>query len=298
MTKFKINKILVPVDFSETSDHAFKEAALFAQTNNAEICLLYVITKEPDVDTTAPIEIGETFYGKVTSQVSERLDKMISENSDIHITKAVKHGNVYKEICDKSYHEKFDLIVMGTHGRSGINEFFSGSNAYRVVSHASCPVITVRNKAKINGFKNIILPIRLEFNSRQKVDYIYEVAKLFDSTVFIAGYTKNKDEDWQYKIKQYVDQVEKYLGELGVKCKTACLFESNFTEAILNYADENKADLIAIMTTHDFSADQIFKGDYTQQLVNHSKIAVMSVPVYSDPDNTSYTPYLSGATYY
>jgi nucleotide-binding universal stress UspA family protein len=299
MEKFKLKKILVPVDFSETCGHACQQALLIAKAAKAEICLFTVITREDTFEADIPEGEGKLFYDKIEKSIADKLDKLIKENPAIQISKEIKTGTIYKEICNKSACENFDLIVMGTHGTAGFNEFFAGSNAYRVVSHAACPVITIQDSSQVKAFKNIILPIRLERSSRQKVDYIYELARLFNSTVHITGYTKSNDESRQQKVDQYVNQVYNYLTRLEISCTCISLFENNFTQAMLKYAKQNNADLIAVMAEHKLSLDQILKGDYTQQFVNHSPYPVLSVPVsYPDSELLTFTPYLTAGSPY
>ncbi len=189
---------------------------------------------------------------------------------------------------------KFDLIIMGTHGTSGVKEFFAGSNAYKVVNHAECPVLTIQQKPDNQSYKNIILPIRLEITSRQKVDYAIEMARLFDATIFIVGYTDDKNESQQFKVKQYVEQVEKYLTKCNVKHTSTSIFANNFTKEILDYAKKNNADLIVVMKKHDFSLTQLVKGVYSEESGNHSVIPILSIPVFSNPDMVTHGTYLVG----
>jgi nucleotide-binding universal stress UspA family protein len=295
---FELKKILVPVDFSETSNNALKQAIFMAKAVKAELKLLYVISQAINFDTNIPTPQGEAYYERLKKALLikfKRIASDISKENTIETDYEVRSGIVYKEICSAAEEFKADMIIMGTHGTSGVSEFFAGSNAGKVVAHAECPVITIRKKPERNGFKNIILPIRLEISSRQKVDYVVELAKISGSTVFIAGFTDEKNKSDQSKIKQYVKQVEKYLSKLNIKYKSTLIFEDNFTKEILLYAKSNKADLIAIMNENSFSLDQLLRGPYAKQFVNHSTIPILSVPVYSDPDLITYSPYLSGA---
>ena len=287
----------MPTDFSETAGNALKQAIFTARIAKAELKLLYVIRPEMNFEGNVPIPQGKVYYDKLKKALLTKLKNLASQIKKeyiIDVNYEVKSGIVHKQICATSEEENFDIIIMGTHGVSGVTEFFAGSNAYKVVAHAACPVITIQKKPERKGFRNIILPIRLERNSRQKVDYVVELAKLLSATVFITGFTAEKDKASQVKIKQYVRQVEKYLTKLEINYKSTLIFADNFTKEILLHAKKNKADLIAIMNENNFSLDQLVKGPYARQFVNHSAIPVMSVPVYSDPDLITYCPYLSG----
>jgi nucleotide-binding universal stress UspA family protein len=295
---FKIKKILVPTDFSKTANNALSQAINTAKVAGAEIKLLHIIVPAVNIDATMTIPMGDLYYTKFQKNISARFKQLaasIKNETGIKVTYEVGYGIVHSEICSIAEEEKFDLIIMGTHGTSGVTEFFAGSNAAKVMGNAECPVITVQKKPVKKGFKNIVLPIRLERASRQKVDYAVELAKLFGSTVFIAGYTDRKDEASKDKIVLYVDQVQRYLDKLEIKNKPGLIYAPNFTKEMLKYAEKNKADLIAVMNENSFSLDQLIRGPYAKQFVNHSSIPVMGVPVQHDPDMLTYSPYLSGS---
>ncbi|MBI2722306.1 MAG: universal stress protein [Bacteroidetes bacterium] len=292
--KFTIQKILVPTDFSDTAANALKQAITIAKANNASIKLIHAVSSVYLTGSELTVPNSEAFYNKIQKTALDKLKAMAATVSGIVVTYDVKMGGIENVINQTAKKEKFDLIIMGTHGTSGAKEFFIGSNAYKVVHNAVCPVITVQKKIK-NGFKNIILPIRLGLHSRQKVDYVVELAKIYGSTVHITGYTPDKNKDHLSKIKLYVKQVEGYLKKLGIAFNSSYIHDANFMKEILAHAKNTQADLIAIMNDNDFSLDQIITGPFAKQFVNHSDIPVLSIPVV-ETDNLSYSPYLSGVS--
>ena len=297
MDTFKIKKILVPTDYSETAGNALSQAIYMAKLNQAIIKLIHVVTPIYVTTPNSSVSMSDTLYVTMVNEASAELKKIaakIGQTNAIAVEFDVKVGNVSDEVCEMAEREKIDLIIMGTHGTSGVKEFFAGSNAYKVVNHAGCPVLTIQKKIDQQSLKNIILPIRLEISSRQKVEYAIEIARLFDATIFITGYTDDKNESQQFKVKQYVEQVEKYLTKLNVKHKSISIFADNFTKEILDYAKENKADLIVVMKKHDFSLNQLVKGVYSEQFVNHSAIPILSIPVSTNPDMLTHGTYLVG----
>jgi nucleotide-binding universal stress UspA family protein len=300
MKKFKVKKILVPTDFSETAAIALGQAAHLAKLNSAEIKLLHVITPVYSTTNDALISYGDQFYNRLMRTMNGRLKEIAKELHDsllIDVTTQCKLGIVDQVIADVVKKEKFDIIFMGTHGTSGIREKFIGSNAYRVVDNESCPVITIQRKSAKKGFKTIVLPIRLELTSRQKVNSVAELAKIYGSKVLITGFSDSKNKYDQNRVKQYVKQVEEYLGSMGISYSSSTILEDNFIKEIILHAKKNKADLIAITINHDRTLDQFLKGPYAQQFVNHSSIPVMSVPVTESADtDLVFTPYLSGVS--
>jgi len=298
MKKLKIKKILVPVDFSKTASNALTQAIFIARLTGAKLKLVHIVSGEYAIPTNElNIPYGAAFYTKLQKSTLASLDKLaknIQKEHGIETSTDVKSGVVSDAICAMAKKGKISLIVMGTHGMSGVKEFFTGSNAYKVINHAPCPVISVQQKPEQKIDSGIILPIRLEMNSREKVDYVVELAKVFGCKVYIVGFTSEKNKEHRFKIKQYVKQVEDYLTGIGIENKSTTIFADNFTKEIIQYAKTMNVGLIAIMNEHDFSIDQLVKGSYTQQFVNHSKVPVLSIPAVPIGEDVSSNLFASG----
>lgn len=278
-----IKKILVPLDFSECSSNALGEAIFIAKVFTAKIELLHVITPVYITGTSSEslIPYNNINYARLLSRAEKNLvsiAKEIENKETIKVSVKAILNTAYIGILEHAKKTKADLIIMGTHGTSGVKEFFAGSNAYRVVSESLCPVITVQKRTTKKGFRSIVLPIRSEINSRQKVNLVAVLAKAFLSTVHITGYTSGGNKNERTKIKQYVKQVEGLFINESINFKSYFIDDDNFPKAIISHAKTVKADLIAVMTSHDFSLDQVLSGSYAQQFVNHSKLPVLSVP--------------------
>ena len=291
MKIFDIKKILIPTDFSESAGNALRLAIQIAKINRAEIILLHIVTPFDITNKMQKISVKsdqQPLYNKAVKTMENELKRIAKEITEKELIKVEYIINVEliidEAICDVAEKEKADLIVMGTHDTKDARAFFAGKNTYLVIQYAECPVLTIPKKMGKRGLKNIILPIRLESYSRQKVDYALQIARLFESTVFITGYTDDTNKSKQNKVVQYVNQVVGYISKLNIKYKSTSIFSENFIKEILEYARKNKADLIVVMKKHDFDLNQLVKGTYSKQFVNHSEIPILSIPVYSNPD--------------
>jgi nucleotide-binding universal stress UspA family protein len=147
MEPFEIRRILAPTDFSDHSSHALGYARAFASRWNADLHLLNVI--EPAV---FPTEAGLTPMGMINldSELGEAADRAMAEMlkreelQGLRITSAVAHGRASSAIIEYARNNAIDLIVIATHGRTGLEHFIFGSTAERVVRESPCPVLTVR----------------------------------------------------------------------------------------------------------------------------------------------------------
>ena len=146
---FAPKAILVPTDFSEYSDRAVKEAVDIAAQNNAKIYLLHVVDKlqQCAIDYCIPIEtmmkVQSDSEKEASKKMQEEVDKIMKAKK-IDVVFDVRSGIPYEEILKEQQERKADLIVIASHGRTGLLKSLIGSVAERVMREAKCPVLLVR----------------------------------------------------------------------------------------------------------------------------------------------------------
>jgi nucleotide-binding universal stress UspA family protein len=140
-----IKRILFPTDFSENSEYAFHYALAFARRFDAKLYVLHVVFFPPQMP---DYDIGRVM-DTLVKNAEKSLANLIRRAGDPEVIfhPEVRIGPEYQEIIKFADAEQIDLIVMGTHGRTGLAHAFVGSIAERVVRHASCPVLTVKPPA-------------------------------------------------------------------------------------------------------------------------------------------------------
>lgn len=146
-----INKILVPIDFSDYSKSALRYAVSFAKLFNSEMVLIYVVEPviyPPDFSMgQIAIPSLNTEWDKTAIEQLEKLSK--SEiPGNIKVKTLVKTGKPFVEIIETATDENIDLIIIATHGHSGVEHILFGSTAEKVVRKAPCPVLTLREPIK------------------------------------------------------------------------------------------------------------------------------------------------------
>ena len=204
------------------------------------------------------------------------LQKKIKREFGIKPKVFIASGDIHSEIISYSQEKKIDLIIMGTHGTSGFDEFFIGSNAQRVVTLSEIPVLTMQKKSSKIGFKNILVPIDNALHSREKVNLAMIFADLFGAKIHLIGLPDSSEKQELNKFKIKLESVEKIISSDKLPYKTTIVQGENLAQAALNYATKNKCDLIVINTGHESKSTGIFLGAFAQQIVNHSKIPVLS----------------------
>ncbi len=152
----QFSKILVPIDFSDYSLQALKYASEFSKIYGSKIILVYVV--EP-VIYPPDLSIGQialpTLSYQIDDKAKEELSRVAKEYipSELDVTAIVKLGKPYIEIIDLAKNEDVDLIIISTHGHTGVEQILFGSTADKVVRKAPCPVLTLREPVKGFDFR-------------------------------------------------------------------------------------------------------------------------------------------------
>jgi len=210
-------------------------------------------------------------FEKLTKEYSSKLHK------GLELSYIIKKGKVYREVVNQAQAFEDTTIICSTHGASGFEEFFIGSNAFKIITATECPVITIRHGSVPHEIKKIVMPIDITSDTRQKVPITTEIAKAFGAEVHVVAVSSNQSDEIEIKLNAFTKQVCDYLKDYDVPFKTAKLNGDNITEIAIEYALDVNADLICIMTEQSFSLSNFVLGTYAQQMLSKSPIPVLSV---------------------
>lgn len=154
-----IKKILVPIDFSDYSKSALKYAVNFAKCFGAEMYLIYVV--EP-VIYPPDFSMGQIAMPSINTEWDDRAREELAKlakteiPSDVKVKTIIKTGKPFVEIIETAEEETVDIIIIATHGHSGVEHILFGSTAEKVVRKAPCPVLTLREPIKGFNYKYTI----------------------------------------------------------------------------------------------------------------------------------------------
>jgi nucleotide-binding universal stress UspA family protein len=261
MKSNKLNRILIPLDFSETGLLALEHAIFMASLFEATIYLLHVLEEiEFPAYLNQPLFLIQKHAEVeqiITKQIND-LAKKIKKENGVKTIIILCRGKVISGIKNAIIKNNINLIIMGTHGLKGFDEYFIGSNAYKTVTISPCPVITIQTHAEKIGFNTIVMPIDNSLHSRQKVDIVIELATHYKAKIHILGLINSNENIDKNKFNIKIESVEKKI-------------------KAIDYSNKIKADLITIMTDHESNLTGMFLGGFAKQIVNHSRIPVMSI---------------------
>ncbi len=280
MKTYQIKKVLVPVDFSEVSQNALQTAIAICKRQLSTLTLIHII--ENSVMLFPPEAHGATglILPEMVKNANENLAKLAKElriKHDLVVNHIVQSGNPADEICHWALLKETDMIVMGTHGATGLREFFLGSNAYRVVKNSPCPVMTIPGTNQWFDFKKILFPVRMVPNALDKYDVIRPIIRRNASSLHIAGIVKRNDTTGFIDMKSLVDSVRRKIADDDVICGSEVHYCDGVARQVLAIANLEKPDLIVITATLDTTLKEFFLGPYTQDIVNHAQFPVLSI---------------------
>ena len=271
-----MNKIVVAIDFSECSINAFLHSMSIAEHCNGELILLWVQKAQSEKE---KYEEKSTDPSRdVQKAFEELIAKYQPEHPGVKISWKIRKGKIYKEVTEEAKLTKAMLIVTGTHGASGFEEFWIGSNANKIVTSSYCPVITIRGGINIQRpLKKIVMPIDSAEETRQKSSFVGYIAKKHDAEIYILKLYTSKLKTMRQKVDFYAVQVAGYFAEEKLTCHVDSVVCENISDATIEYASKIDANLIAIMTEQETTTANIFLGPYAHQMVNHSPFPVLSI---------------------
>lgn len=274
-----MKKIIVPIDFSEYSDYALETAAILAKKNNAEILALHMLEISDAILTKNDNEMKmETvFFLKLAEKrFNEFLDKDYLKG--VNITPIVKHFKVFSEVNDVAKEHDADLIVMGSHGSSGLKEFFVGSNTEKVVRHAEIPVLVTKHNPILTDFENIVFACDF---SDEAVEPYLRACRMFESlgSKMQLVYVNLPSESFKSSAEmeaRVVAFLKKANGNLDKLDSVKYVADYTVEKGILNFANVVGADLIAVATHGRTGLAHFFEGSISEDIANHSMLPVMS----------------------
>jgi nucleotide-binding universal stress UspA family protein len=305
MKTLKIQNIIVPIDFSKMSVQAIQIAKQLARRFSASIRLAHVRQFNYGADFLAPVPPMVPFSFMPYEQNGEQtaLKELKKVASDCGLSSAtcnvLSGAPPYDEICRLAHTVPAELVVMPTHGRTGLKHVFLGSTAERIVQHSSCPVLVTRGNAlQVNNgsrfrIKTILVPIDFSSCSREGLRYAIAFANEFGAKIVLVhatylGYVYSSEGTVVYDIPG-VQKAARKTAERKMRDLTRSVnfggvkYETVFTEGspvldICAFAKDHDIDLI-ITSTHGFTGfTHVLIGSIAEQVVRHAPCSVLVVP--------------------
>lgn len=286
-------KILVPLDGSQLSECALDPSMAIAQASKATLLLISVLPEPTLLETEDYYEPPATLLPPLeTKPMRKRLEDYLDSvansraGAQVPFRTWVLEGNAGDCIVETAVTEHVDLIVMGTHGRSGVSRWLLGSITQNVLHHVSCPVLAVRDERPL---RNVLITVDHTTLSEQALDPGFAVAGALNAAVHLLTVVEDApDDDWaEVDIKPNTPPrdrpfatEEAYLEDLRARYGTEITVKTAVRggkphEAILAYASGHHIDLIVMVTRNRPGLRRWFHKSVTEQVMNNSQCSIL-----------------------
>ncbi|MCK8479506.1 universal stress protein [Psychroserpens algicola] len=273
-----MDKIIVPIDFSEYSEYALETAAILAKRNHADLIVLHMLELEKGSLINSSNDQNEkmVFYLKLAEQKFETyLDKDYLEG--IKVTPIVKHFKVFSEVAEVAQEHNADMIVMGSHGTSGLSEIFVGSNTEKVVRYSEIPVLVVKQKPTKLDFETVTFASDF---SESMVEPYLKARQLFDSIkliyVNVPGEGFKSSAEMEQTVANFLQKADGNLDKLN---DVHYISDYTVEKGILNASSLLGADLIAVPTHGRKGLAHFFTGSISEDVANHATLPVITFKI-------------------
>ncbi|WP_421874233.1 universal stress protein [Marinoscillum sp.] len=275
-----MKKILVPTDFSECANNATDIAIDIAKHYGAELHFYHFVSVPIDW---VHLDFAQnTIYPDVTQEV-DRVQKEIkklvtyAEGKGVKAYSYVDFDNSTGAVATYAKKNDISFIVMGSHGAKGIQEFFLGSNAQKVVRYAEIPVLIVKTKLDSIHVNDILFVSDFQEEMTKPFEHVIQFAKVIDAKIHLVYLNTPSDFQRSWVIRERMESFEKLASGLLAKSEVVnCLF---LEEGMEQYCKDNHIGMIAMATHHRKGLSRTFLGSLTEEVVNHMDIPVVSFPI-------------------
>lgn len=286
-------KILVPVDFSDFSDKAVEYAMFLAGKFCANITLLHaILLHNEDVDEEEHLEAYEKIIREKEKERNKHLESRCTNAKDrgLQVKSVLIRGySAADSILNYIDGNDFDLVVMGTHGRTGLKKLMLGSVAERVVHLSPIPVLTLHKDFDGVGLKKILVPVDFSEYSKLATKHGITIAGEFDAALEFLHVVEMKDHPEFYTVSfdpilkanpELEDHIVNNLIKLSGIPKDKAVYavsEGKVHDQVKTYAEENDIDLI-VMANHGMSGlGHFLSGSNSERVVRTAHCPVLTI---------------------
>ncbi len=243
---------IVPHDFTEVANIALEHAIATAKPLDAEVFVLHVVQKDKDIN-----------------EAEAKLNEVIKNYGEgVKLTPSVRLGNIFEDIGDFAAEHHAELIFMGTHGTHGW-QHLTGMNALKVITNSSVPFIIVQEKTpNETGYDDIVVPLDLNKETKQKLAVVANLAKYFKSRVHVIT-PEETDEFLKHQVKANIVFAKKYFDERNIDVTTKVAPHGGFDKEVIKHAVEVDADLIAIMNLNKNSVFGVLASNHEEYIITN-----------------------------
>ena len=262
-----MKQIIVPIDFSDCSKNALKNAIKIAERMHMELIMYHSVLVPVGFAEGAPVGSVGYDFEELEGESRKQLEECASEFAlleKIPHRKMIQYGTLHENINELMQTEDIALVVMGTHGASGIAKTLIGSNAYHVMKHVKCPIIALPEDADIGNMSHIALAgdyIRVPDSGT--IQLVIDLAKAFYAQLHIIHIDKGN-----VMVKDQIEiarRMDKYLKRINHSFHFRKF--DDVEEGLLAFAKEVNIELIAMISKHHSLFERLRHASHTKKMI-------------------------------
>ena len=267
-----MTNFIVPIDFSVDSLKGLEWAVLFSQKKKISIQLVYVLTNSSNFQPSV-VELEQKYATAHFKKLVKEFGPALGNQSTLRYI--IKKGKVYREVVNQVNSYKNAVISASTHGASGFEELFIGSNALKIMAATEQPVFTLRTTLP-DQVKKIVVPIKMHLDTRQKAPVVADLAELFGAELHVVSISTRNNKRDLARLESYSNQVINYFKARALQTVAKILVGESLPNLTCNYAEAVDADLITIMSSA-IDKWNVFLGSYAQQMLKTATMPLLSI---------------------
>lgn len=267
-----MKKILIPTDGSDLGDYAYDIAHRIAQKTGSEICALSVVSapagvlydKEGNVKMDGAEDLSGLFEQRETAQ--EKLKQWLIDKPDVKVAK-VKIGHINQDIVEYIQKEQIDLVIMGTAGASGMEEWLRESHTESVVRNSPTPVLSLKCDRSGDPIQDMLILNDFKEKKAMDLSMVKTLRTVFNARLHLLKINTPKDFESNSAIKEDMKAFAELNDLEDVTYHVYC--DESVEKGIINFSGETGIDFLAIGTNQRKGFGRLFKHSISEGLVNH-----------------------------
>ncbi|WP_369886280.1 universal stress protein [Aquimarina sp. AD10] len=276
-----IKSILVPTDFSEQAESALKVAAQIAKKNDAQIYLLHILELPMHLSdlmsSGAPAPAPEAIF--FMKQTHKKFEEVLEQDylKDIEVIETVSFEDVLNGVIDSSKKNNVDIIIMGSHGSSGFEELFIGSNAEKIVRTSKKPTLVIKEDCEIFEVNDFVYATNFDNEDKPSLIAADEFAKSIGAKLHLVWINTANGFKTTYETESKMNDL---ISGLPIDNYTLNIYNDITVEkGILNFAESINAGMIGISTHGRKGISHFINGSLGEDVVNHAKRPVLTFKI-------------------
>ncbi len=277
-----MKKILVPTDFSKHSDNALHAAALIAKEHNAEVIVLHMLgLTGSGLNKSANIGAAEALFHMKLAE--KEFNNFLNKDylKGVNVKEKVENYTNFIELNEVVIKNDIDLIVMGSHGASGIEEAFVGSNTEKVVRTSDVPVLVIKSRMEEFTAKEIVFASDFKIDNVNAYRAAMKFFSKFNSNVHLLyvnlPHRFVTSKQMKENVREFIDVADS--GDMANLDKVVYYNDTSVEEGIHNYCEQINADIVAIPTHGRRGLAHFFIGSISESVANHEGRPVMTFKI-------------------